>query len=180
MFPKIRDQCKVYILVLGLLEWSFVIFLLTKAAIAQEKITTSQYLKLVLKTIYKKGFIKYHANAMFHSLCLPSGNPIFGGGRRRRKKKVGNPIRLGIPSGDGMHQWKESREMRDIYSCLPFHTIWHCSASRFVWENACLRSRWTTVSLQELYWHNDAQLITSCICVPNVIQYMKIVLHTLN
>ncbi len=33
--------------------------------------------------------------------------------------------------------------MRDMYSCLPFHTFWHCSASWFVWENASLRYRRT-------------------------------------
>ena len=62
--------------------------------------------KLVLKTIYKKVFLKYQANARFPSLCLPSGNAIFGSGRRKRKRrgqKTYKPIRgsrqgMGCPS----------------------------------------------------------------------------------
>ena len=55
--------------------------------------------KLVLKTFYKKIFLKYQANgnAKFPSLSPPSGiprNAIFHvfGGRKSRKKKVGNPL----------------------------------------------------------------------------------------
>ena len=48
---------------------------------------------LNLKTIYKKVFLKYQANAMLPSLYLPSSNGIFGGRRKRKKeKKVSNPI----------------------------------------------------------------------------------------
>ncbi len=55
-------------------------------------------IELVLKTIYKKGFIRYQANARFPSLCLPSGNAIFGNGRRRKKKNFkGIPSRNLIP-----------------------------------------------------------------------------------
>ena len=62
---------------------------------------TGKKFTLVLKTIYKKVFLKYQVNARFPSLCLVSENAIFGGGKRR-KKIVGKPI--GIPSEDGMPQ----------------------------------------------------------------------------
>ncbi len=56
---------------------------------------TGKIFHLVLKTTYKKLFLKYQVNTRFSSLRLASGNAIFGGRRkprRRRKKKVGNPI----------------------------------------------------------------------------------------
>ncbi len=56
---------------------------------------TRKKFTLVLKTIYKKVFLKYQVNTRFPSLCLASENAIFGGGkkpRRKKKKKVGKPI----------------------------------------------------------------------------------------
>ncbi len=44
---------------------------------------------LVMKTIYKKIFLKYQANTRLPSLCLASGNSIFGKG----DKNIGNAIR---------------------------------------------------------------------------------------
>ncbi len=43
---------------------------------------------LVLKTTYKKVFLKYHVNTRFLSLCLVSDNAIFSGGRLRTKIKA--------------------------------------------------------------------------------------------
>ncbi len=50
---------------------------------------TGKKFTLVLKTTYKV-VPKYQVNTRFPSLCLASGNAIFGGGRR--KKEVGKPI----------------------------------------------------------------------------------------
>ena len=50
-------------------------------------ITLEKKITLVLKTTYKKVFLKYQVNARFPSLCLVSENAIFGGGKRGRKKK---------------------------------------------------------------------------------------------
>ncbi len=48
---------------------------------------TGKKFTLVLKTTYKKVFLKYHVNAWFPSMCLASRNAIFGGGRRKTKTK---------------------------------------------------------------------------------------------
>ncbi len=60
-----------------------------KAAITQPEIIALENWKncnFVLKTTYKKLFLKYQNNARFPSLCLASDNASFGG--RNRKKSV--------------------------------------------------------------------------------------------
>ncbi len=74
---------------LGLWEWGFLSYFYSKNSHnSEENGHMGKNFKLVLKPICKV-FIKYQANAMFCSLCLRSGNAIFGG--RRKRKKVGNP-----------------------------------------------------------------------------------------
>ncbi len=58
---------------------------------------TGKKFLFVLKTTYKKVFLKYQVNPWFPSMCLASRNAIFGGGRRKKntkqnKKKVGKSI----------------------------------------------------------------------------------------
>ncbi len=53
--------------------------------------------------------------------------------------------------------------------CLPFHSVWYCSDLGFV--RKCIftnGSRWTLMSRQQLCWHNEAQLMTGRICMPNI------------
>ncbi len=55
-------------LVLGLREWIFELFLLNKTAITQLKMTAmAKKMKLVLKTIHKKAFLKKQINPTFPS-----------------------------------------------------------------------------------------------------------------
>ncbi len=75
------------------------IFLLKKWSVENDH--TGKKIILVLKTTFKKVFIKYQVNARIPSLCLVSENAVFRG-RKRRKKKLASP--LGILSEDGMPQ----------------------------------------------------------------------------
>ena len=79
-----------------------------KTAVTRAKMAVlEKEFKLVLKTIYKKVFLKYQANARFPSLFLPSRTAIFGGGRKPRKKKeVCNPIR-GSHQGMGCPNYRQ-------------------------------------------------------------------------
>ncbi len=63
---------------------------------------TGKKITPVLKTTYKKVFLKYQINARFPSLCLASENDIFGGGKRRKKvgKPIGDPVRTGCPNNN--------------------------------------------------------------------------------
>ena len=48
---------------------------------------TGKKFTLVLKTTYKKLFLKCQVNPRFSSLCLASRNTIFGRGMRKKAKK---------------------------------------------------------------------------------------------
>ncbi len=76
------------------------IFLLNNGHNSAENDRTGKKFTFVLKTTYMKVFLKYQVNTRFPSLCLASGNGIFGSERRKNKKKkkkvgksIGDPVR---------------------------------------------------------------------------------------
>ncbi len=77
---------------------------------------TGKKFTLVLKTTYKKVYLKYQVCLPWSpSMCLASRNAIFGGGRRKKKTHTkkksrqvhrGSRQRTGCPKEDGMPQSK--------------------------------------------------------------------------
>ncbi len=75
-------------IVFGLWECIFKLYFCSKNGHnSVENDRTGKIFTLVLKTTYKKVFLKYQVNTWFPSLCLASGNAKFSGGRRKNSKK---------------------------------------------------------------------------------------------